>query len=51
MKNVAAGGSGVVRVQPASGGNVVGQTAGGNISLELGFYCHQTGVVRFLIFF
>ena len=44
MKNVAAGGSEVVRVQPASQwpGNVVGLTAGGKISLELGFYSLQT---------
>ena len=44
MKNVAAGGSEVVRVQPASQwpGNVVGLTAGGKISLELGFYSLRT---------
>ncbi len=40
MKNGAAGGSEVVRVQPASGGNVVGLTAGGENALELGFCSH-----------
>ncbi len=44
MKNDAAGGSEVVRVQTASAGSVVGLTAGENISLELGFYSRQTDV-------
>ena len=44
MKNGAAGGSEVVRVQTVSAGSVVGLTAGENISLELGFYSRQTDV-------
>ena len=44
MKNGAAGGSEVVRVQPASAGSVVGLTAGEKIALELGFYSRQTDV-------
>ena len=44
MKNGAAGGSEVVRVQTASAGDVVSRTAGENISPVLGFYSRQTGV-------
>ena len=44
IENGAAGGSEVVRVQPASAGSVVGLTAGEKIALELGFYSRQTDV-------